>query len=489
MTQQTINVGTVPNDGTGDPARTAFQKVNSNFTELYVANALSVKAYGASGNGVNDDTAAITNALVAAQAAGRALYFPAGTYIVSTLQLPLLSYTQPFPIFGEGYGITKIQKKSADGLPLFIVGSATATTYSTQLWVQGITFSGVFGNTPAAVQLYDLVRSTFQQCVFQNSIAGLISLGGITNTYQNCIFQNNQIGVKFDKFTSLAGGGYPNNNEIKDCGIFNNSSQGIYFNNGRCLFVTDCDIETNGTSGNSATMGVYVANVNTENASASALGIVLSNCWLEKNAGDAALQTNSGVNTVRSCNFVANSNATNDIHVVGGNYHLSEVLFGTNKAANVLESAGSNVGNSIVNSFDALVGQFSINAAKTMVIGSWNNGTGTLTDTILMRSGSVPVVQVAGAALNNPLIQTGTATTSTGGAVSVTFSTAYPSTVTPQIFTTVGDASPGKCIGVQISSVTYTGFTITCTYLQSGSSTVSGLVGETITWLAIGATT
>lgn len=31
---QTINVGTTPNDGTGDPLRTAMTKVNSNFTEL-----------------------------------------------------------------------------------------------------------------------------------------------------------------------------------------------------------------------------------------------------------------------------------------------------------------------------------------------------------------------------------------------------------------------------------------------------------------------
>lgn len=37
MAQQTINVGTAPNDGTGTPLRTAFQYTNSNFTELYNA--------------------------------------------------------------------------------------------------------------------------------------------------------------------------------------------------------------------------------------------------------------------------------------------------------------------------------------------------------------------------------------------------------------------------------------------------------------------
>ena len=35
MTQQTIGIGTGPNTGTGDPLRTAFTKVNENFTEVY----------------------------------------------------------------------------------------------------------------------------------------------------------------------------------------------------------------------------------------------------------------------------------------------------------------------------------------------------------------------------------------------------------------------------------------------------------------------
>ena len=48
MAQQTINVGTSANDGTGDPLRTAFTKINTMFTELY----------GTSGEGIaiSDDT-------------------------------------------------------------------------------------------------------------------------------------------------------------------------------------------------------------------------------------------------------------------------------------------------------------------------------------------------------------------------------------------------------------------------------------------------
>lgn len=42
MAQQTINVGTSPNDGTGDFVRDAFIKTNDNFTELYDAGGASV---------------------------------------------------------------------------------------------------------------------------------------------------------------------------------------------------------------------------------------------------------------------------------------------------------------------------------------------------------------------------------------------------------------------------------------------------------------
>lgn len=35
MSKETINIGALPNDGDGDPMRVAFEKTNSNFTELY----------------------------------------------------------------------------------------------------------------------------------------------------------------------------------------------------------------------------------------------------------------------------------------------------------------------------------------------------------------------------------------------------------------------------------------------------------------------
>jgi len=49
---QTINIGNIVNDGLGDDLRTAFQKVNANFTELNASLTVTAKNIGISGEGI-----------------------------------------------------------------------------------------------------------------------------------------------------------------------------------------------------------------------------------------------------------------------------------------------------------------------------------------------------------------------------------------------------------------------------------------------------
>jgi hypothetical protein len=45
MAQEIINIGALPNDGEGDPLRTAFSKINNNFTQLYSTGTFTYDAY------------------------------------------------------------------------------------------------------------------------------------------------------------------------------------------------------------------------------------------------------------------------------------------------------------------------------------------------------------------------------------------------------------------------------------------------------------
>src|ERR1700691_3785089 len=101
MVQQVINLGAVPNDGTGDPLRTGGTKINANFSELYASGAtytppftgavattvagklaqvVSVLDFGADPTGATDSTTAILTA-----SANPNLFWPPGTYLVGAL--------------------------------------------------------------------------------------------------------------------------------------------------------------------------------------------------------------------------------------------------------------------------------------------------------------------------------------------------------------------------------------------------------------------
>ena len=45
MSQEIINIGALPNDGEGDPLRTAFQKINNNFTQVFQAGYFTTEGY------------------------------------------------------------------------------------------------------------------------------------------------------------------------------------------------------------------------------------------------------------------------------------------------------------------------------------------------------------------------------------------------------------------------------------------------------------
>ena len=87
MAQQTINTGTAPNDGTGDPLQTAFNKCNDNFTELYNAD---VAGYSNISNGTSNVRIASSGSNVTVGVGGTgnvAVFATTGEYVTGLMSV------------------------------------------------------------------------------------------------------------------------------------------------------------------------------------------------------------------------------------------------------------------------------------------------------------------------------------------------------------------------------------------------------------------
>jgi hypothetical protein len=164
--------------GTGATART----VDSRLKDV-----VSVKDFGAIGNGVADDTAAIQAAINT----GKSVFFgPGGTYMVTG---GISVSTNGQKIYGDG----TIKKLGASIAHLFVLSDA-----ATGIWFDGLTFDGTrasfsSGNPVSAIFGHINTNITVTNCTFQNIIdcgiklrdsAGLTAIGNrFTNVNQNGI--------------------------------------------------------------------------------------------------------------------------------------------------------------------------------------------------------------------------------------------------------------------------------------------------------------
>jgi parallel beta-helix repeat protein len=141
---------------------------------------VSVKDFGAVGDGVTDDTTTIRNAV--AQSAGKKLFFPKGIYLVSAhVEVP--AYTS---IVGEG--VQTIFKMSNPNSSLFEVLTQSYVTFEDFSIECALT-----GTTPyvAGIALYQTVYSLVQNVrMFGLSHFGVLMQNSGNNTVRGCEFFN-----------------------------------------------------------------------------------------------------------------------------------------------------------------------------------------------------------------------------------------------------------------------------------------------------------
>jgi hypothetical protein len=183
MSQQTINIGSAPNDGTGDPLRTAFTKCNSNFTELYtaVSPAATVTSFNTRVGAISLSSLDVTNALTytplnkAGDTASGLIVFNSG-WVASNLST-VSKNTGSLSVIPAAPLGTVLRAINVDG---------TATRINADSYVNagtpaaGLTMRGARGTgaVPAAIVQGDLIGTVtahgFGATSFQATSTGLI---------------------------------------------------------------------------------------------------------------------------------------------------------------------------------------------------------------------------------------------------------------------------------------------------------------------------
>lgn len=184
MTQQVINVGAAPNDGDGDPLRTAFTICNENFTELYNIGGITGIANGNSNISIVEDSTVsisstgVANVLVVSQTGATILGTTAANIITATGNI-----TSTGVFIGNGAGLTGITSSPAAGL-------ITGTTLSSNVVTSSLTTVGTLGNL----------------AVTGNITSGNLQTSGAISTSGNVVASNFNTGGALNATGNVTGG-------------------------------------------------------------------------------------------------------------------------------------------------------------------------------------------------------------------------------------------------------------------------------------------
>ena len=314
-------------------------------------------AYGAIGNGVADDTTALQAAVNASAAAQRALYIPAGTFMVSApIVVPI---GEGLTIIGSGWG-TKIKLKAASNCFIFKMQAQDTRITMRDLTLDGNCLEQGTTGTSGGVDAAGAVACRFDNIHFIACRDDGIAFSGMTG---GAFGHNNRvIGCLFDQSMNSTGPGHgismvsSDENQVIGCDFeFLGGSGGTGFSTAVCIldragtqFITACNFVGGATNN---TKGVRIQD---------AKSTKITGCNFDGTAGDSifiAGEQNSVVgNTIFSPGEVGTAGAASGIHLefaaarnlIQGNSLVSSPTNGRTRSL-IREEAMGSAGNNQIN--------------------------------------------------------------------------------------------------------------------------------------------
>ena len=295
---------------------------------------VSVKDFGATGNGTTDDTTAIQAAIYYAQTNGGCVYLPAGIYIISSsLNVQINSGGLPLlrpSICGDGAGATTIlQTANASGIVVTGYVSNPADYMDLEDFTLQSNAVGGYGNGISFSDSAFVNIDNVEVLGWENGVYGIDAL---SMTFTRLVSRFNINGFRFE--SSGSGTGYtsePNAITMLGCTIGNNTNYGGWVVGAGTFTFVGGSIESNGESTTtlSTKWGLRITNSGGNFDQQSANGFNLQGVYFEGNGGQANLWIEQSVSrpgvtgAVVGCSFV----------VLGSSYPAASVyLAATNSA-------------------------------------------------------------------------------------------------------------------------------------------------------------